>query len=170
MLKVENLTYRVKNRNLLHDVSFEAHPGQVLAIAGANGAGKSTLLKVCAGELSPSAGRAWLHEKPLHSYPAGQLSRLRAVLPQQNAVSLPFLVSELVMMGRYPHFDLHPSSQDYAIVEKALRKVGMWGFAGRVFTSLSGGEQQRIQLARVLAQVWDVPGGCLLYTSPSPRD
>ncbi|GAB3538874.1 heme ABC transporter ATP-binding protein [Spirosoma fluminis] len=167
MLDVKNLSYYVRNRQLLDGVSFRANPGELLAIIGANGAGKSTLLKLCTRELAATEGEIRLRNQPINTYSDKELALLRAVLPQQNAVSFPFLVNELVLMGRYPHFDFHPSTLDYDIAELALRKVGMWDFANRVFTTLSGGEQQRVQLARVLAQIWDVPQGVLFLDEPT---
>ncbi|WP_338874473.1 heme ABC transporter ATP-binding protein [Spirosoma sp. SC4-14] len=167
MLEVNNISYQIRNRQLLDRVSFRANSGELVAIVGANGAGKSTLLKLCTHELKPSMGEIRLRNKPLQHYSEKDLAQFRAVLPQQNAVAFPFLVSELVLMGRYPHFELHPSELDYALAEMALKKVGMWEFASRVFTTLSGGEQQRVQLARVLAQIWNVHEGILFLDEPT---
>lgn len=167
MLEVRNISYQIRNRILLDDVSFQARAGELLAIVGANGAGKSTLLKLCTRELTTPHGEIRLAAKSLAVYSDKELALVRAVLPQQNSVVFPFLVSELVLMGRYPHFDFHPSDHDYYVAEMALKKVGMWEFASRVFTTLSGGEQQRVQLARVLAQIWDVPKGVLFLDEPT---
>lgn len=167
MLEIKNLSYQVRNRKLLDGVSFQANPGQLVAIVGANGAGKSTLLKVCTRELKTTTGHIRLRDKSINTYSDKELSLFRAVLPQQNSVVFPFLVSELVLMGRYPHFDFHPSDHDYFVAEMALKKVGMWEFASRIFTTLSGGEQQRVQLARVLAQIWDAPSGILFLDEPT---
>ena len=167
MLDVNNLSYRIRNRKLLDNVSFQAKPGELLAIVGANGAGKSTLLKLCTREITSSEGQIVLNKQRIDLYSNRQLSLFRAVLPQQNSVVFPFLASELVLMGRYPHFEFHPSEHDYAVAEMALKKVGMWEFAARVFTTLSGGEQQRVQLARVLAQIWDVSQGILFLDEPT---
>lgn len=167
MLEVRNISYQVRNRKLLDGISFRANSGQLLAIVGANGAGKSTLLKLCTRELKAAAGEIRLRNKTIDTYSDKELSLFRAVLPQQNSVVFPFLVSELVLMGRYPHFNFHPSDHDYFVAEMALKKVGMWEFASRVFTTLSGGEQQRVQLARVLAQIWDVSQGILFLDEPT---
>jgi iron complex transport system ATP-binding protein len=167
MLEVRNISYQIRNRKLLDGVSFQAKAGELLAIVGANGAGKSTLLKLCTRELTTPSGEIRLGAKSLAVYSDKELALIRAVLPQQNSVVFPFLVSELVLMGRYPHFDFHPSDHDYYVAEMALKKVGMWEFASRIFTTLSGGEQQRVQLARVLAQIWDVPKGILFLDEPT---
>lgn len=167
MLEVKNLSYRIRNRQLLDNVSFQAKPGELLAIVGANGAGKSTLLKLCTREMTSSEGQILLRDQLINVYSDQELSLFRAVLPQQNSVVFPFLVSELVLMGRYPHFEFQASEHDYFVAEMALRKVGMWDFAARVFTTLSGGEQQRVQLARVLAQIWDVHQGILFLDEPT---
>ena len=167
MLEVRNLSYQIRGRKLLNEVSFCAKPGELLAVVGANGAGKSTLLKLCTGELKSTTGAISLHGRGIETYSEKELASFRAVLPQQNSVIFPFLVSELVLMGRYPHFDFHPSEHDYLVAGLALKKVGMWEFASRVFTTLSGGEQQRVQLARVLAQIWDTSAGLLFLDEPT---
>ncbi|MBN8823106.1 MULTISPECIES: heme ABC transporter ATP-binding protein [unclassified Spirosoma] len=166
MLEVRNISYQIRGQKLLNNVSFQAKPGELLAIVGANGAGKSTLLKLCTREIKPSGGTVNLLGKNLEGYAEKELALFRAVMPQQNAVVFPFLVSELVLMGRYPHFDFYPSEHDYQVAELALKKVGMWEFASRVFNTLSGGEQQRVQLARVLAQIWDASEGILFLDEP----
>ncbi len=167
MIVAENISFRAGPKTLLDDVSFRAMPGQLIAITGANGAGKSTLLKLLAKELSPSMGSVTIHNKPLSDYPYQELARFRAVLSQQNTLSVSFRVDELVMMGRYPHFGRFPSEADHDIVRLAMEKTGIASFAGRAYHTLSGGEQQRVQLARVLAQIYDQPNGILLMDEPT---
>ncbi|MBO0951999.1 heme ABC transporter ATP-binding protein [Fibrella forsythiae] len=167
MLQANQLSYRIGNRVLLNGVSLQARAGELLAIVGPNGAGKSTLLKLCARELSPASGTLDLQGKPLLRYTSEQLALLRGMLHQQNNMTFPFRVGELVLMGRYPHYGAHPAVADYAIAEVALDLVGMRAFSDRIVSTLSGGEQQRVQLARVLAQVWDVPNALLLLDEPT---
>ncbi len=167
MLLAQNLSYKIGPKTLLHDVSLRVRPGELLAIVGPNGAGKSTLLKLCAGELKPQSGSVLLGGQALNYYDNRHLARLRAMLHQQNALSFPFRVHELVLMGRYPHYTAGPGPHDYAVAETALNAVGLSAFADRYVPTLSGGEQQRVHLARVLAQLWDVPGGLLLLDEPT---
>lgn len=167
MLKAERLHYNIGPKTLIRDVSLRVGPGELLAIVGPNGAGKSTLLKLCAGELIPQDGIVSLNQHPLSHYTPRQLARLRAVLHQQNTLSFPFRVSELVLMGRYPHYQTQPDAHDYQVAEAALDSVGLGHFADRHVSTLSGGEQQRVHLARVLAQLWDAPEALLLLDEPT---
>ncbi|MEZ0483128.1 heme ABC transporter ATP-binding protein [Fibrella aquatica] len=167
MLQANQLTYKIGERTLLNGVSFQARAGELLAIVGPNGAGKSTLLKLCARETTPASGSLSMLGKPLQNYTGRQLALFRGMLHQQNTMTFPFRVGELVLMGRYPHYGSHPAATDYTIAETALDTVGMRPFSDRIVSTLSGGEQQRVQLARVLAQVWDVPNGLLLLDEPT---
>lgn len=167
MLQANHLSYTFGARTLLNDVSFLARAGELLAIVGPNGAGKSTLLKLCARETTPASGSLNLSNKPLGSYTGQQLALVRSMLHQQNTMPFPFRVGELVLMGRYPHYGSHPTASDYAMAEAALDTVGMLPFSDRIVSTLSGGEQQRVQLARVLAQVWHVPNALLLLDEPT---
>lgn len=167
MLQANHLSYRIGTRLLVNDVSFTIRAGELLAIVGPNGAGKSTLLKLCARELNPASGTIDRLGTSLRTYTNSQLARFRGMLHQQNPMTFPFRVGELVLMGRYPHCGAHPTAADQAIAGAALDIVGMRAFSDRIVSTLSGGEQQRVQLARVLAQVWDVPNGLLLLDEPT---
>ncbi|NGM62217.1 heme ABC transporter ATP-binding protein [Sphingobacterium sp. SGG-5] len=166
MLRVEKLTYEVKGRKLLKDVSFQLRKGEVVALLGANGAGKSTLMKLLSGEQKAQSGTVTLYGKPLSGYDARELSKCRAMLTQQQHISLAFTVREIVMMGRYPHFRTTPTICDKEVVEEVMKLCGVSDFTDRIFLSLSGGEQQRVQLARILAQIWDNPDSLLLLDEP----
>ncbi|PTT03414.1 heme ABC transporter ATP-binding protein [Pedobacter sp. HMWF019] len=166
MLTAETITYQIGQRSLLKDISFSVRPGELLVILGANGAGKSTLLRNLSGELKPLKGTIQLKGKTISSYSTKELAMLRAVMNQQNIVSLPFSVAEIVMMGRYPHYKNHPAETDLQIVEEVTRLTGISDMTERSYPTLSGGEQQRVQLARVLAQVWNIPNALLLMDEP----
>ncbi len=166
MLKVESVSYEIKKRGLVKGITFTVRKGELLAITGANGAGKSTLISLLNGERLPTGGKIQLHGKLLSAYSAEELAVKRATLSQQNAVNMAFTVQEIVTMGRYPHYRGQPKEADLHAVAEAMEICGITAFAERSFLTLSGGEQQRVQLARVLAQLWDQPGALLLLDEP----
>jgi iron complex transport system ATP-binding protein len=167
MIEVRNVGFEVRNKRLLQDISFNVAPGQFWAIIGANGAGKSTLIKILASELRLTSGSVFFQGKNLRDYKLKQLARMRAVLSQQNSITLGFTVQEIVLMGRYPFYDSEPSRRDLQIVDACLRNVGIDSLKNRLYPTLSGGEQQRVQLARALAQIWEVENGLLLLDEPT---
>lgn len=167
MISVKELEYKVGARKLVDRVSFEVKRGELLAVLGANGAGKSTLLKLLCREIHPSSGHIELNGLSLESYKLEELAKTRAVLSQHNTISISFVVDELVMMGRYPHFDQRPSPADAAIVEKVMEETGIQHLAKRDYNTLSGGEQQRVQLARVMAQIYGSDQACLFLDEPT---
>jgi iron complex transport system ATP-binding protein len=167
MIATQNAGFEVRGRKLLENVSFSVHPGEFWAIVGANGAGKSTLIKILSNELPATSGNVTFHGKDLRKYRLKELAKMRAVLSQQNTISLSFSVQEIVLMGRYPFYDTDPAQRDLAIVDLCLKKVGIGNLKSRIYPTLSGGEQQRVQLARALAQVWDIENGLLLLDEPT---
>lgn len=166
MLRVEKINYELKGRKLLKDITFQVRKGEILAVLGANGAGKSTLMGVLCGEKKPDSGQIYFNGKSLSAYDAATLSKCRALLSQQQQMTLSFKVEEIVLMGRYPHYRNTPTVHDYKVVAETMELCGVTAFAGRDFLSLSGGEQQRVHLARVLAQIWDNPDALLLLDEP----
>ncbi|GAA0386413.1 heme ABC transporter ATP-binding protein [Micromonospora gifhornensis] len=151
-LRVERLGIRRDARPILSDVSLTVRAGELLALVGPNGAGKSTLLAAICGDLAPAAGTIEFAGRPLTRWAPVELARLRAMLPQRATMSFPFTVAEVVAMGRAPWAGTRLAAEDDDAVAEALRLTGMQTFAGRVFSALSGGEQARVALARVLAQ------------------
>lgn len=138
----------------LHDVSVEARGGRMLGIVGPNGSGKSTLLRVMAGILSPSSGQVQVDGRPVESYRRRELAREVAFLPQSPGSSFEFTVREVVAQGRYPYqgaFGLL-SHSDQEVVLQTLRETDSEPLADRYFSTLSGGEKQRVLVASVLAQ------------------
>lgn len=167
MIEVKNIHYSAGSARLIDNVSFEVQPGELLTVIGANGAGKSTLLKLLCREIYAAKGDIYIRQKPITSYKLDELAKFRAVLAQNNTLSISFKAHELVMMGRYPHFDTNPSDADTQIVKVVMEETGITEFANRDYHTLSGGEQQRVQLARVIAQVYDQPQGLLFLDEPT---
>jgi len=153
LLEARALCYRVGSTSLVHEVSLVVDPGEVLVLVGPNGAGKSTLLRLVAGDLRPTSGEILLDGKLLAQQTTGEQALRRAVLRQHVGVSLPFTVFEIALMGRHPHLRGRPEGPaDRLIAQEALGHTEMLPFAERVFPTLSGGEQARASLTRVLAQ------------------
>ncbi len=137
---------------VLDDVTLEVVAGEVLVLVGPNGAGKSTLLGVLSGERRPSRGAVTIGERELGGIRHQELARLRSVLTQENTVSFPFLVSEVVAMGRAPWQRTIEGREDVTAVAHAMDAADVHHLSARRYTSLSGGEKARVSLARVLAQ------------------
>lgn len=157
MLELKNIGYTINKTVILKDISLSFKQGHFNALLGPNGAGKSTLLKIATGVLTPSAGTVFLDNKSISEYSNKALSLKRAVLSQHFDLTFPLSVKEVVTMGRYPHFDNTPSVSDRQIVESALEKVSMTHKIHQNYMTLSGGEKQKVQMARVLAQIWNSP-------------
>lgn len=156
----------VLNANhILKGVSMAAENRELVGVIGPNGSGKSTLLRCIYRTLRPSGGAVYLDGKPLSSYTTRQSACRIAVVAQHNYYNFDFSVHDVVMMGRSPHKRAldRDNAEDYRIAGEALRTVGMAAFAQRSFATLSGGEQQRVILARALAQ--QTP--CLILDEPT---
>jgi iron complex transport system ATP-binding protein len=164
MYAARAVSVSIRGKSLLDGVDLRLDPGRVVAVVGPNGAGKSTLLKVMAGERRPDAGRVELDGRPLAEWPAAYLATRRAVLPQSIDVVFPFLVSEVVSLGMPPSLT---ARQCNLLVERALDAVELAHLGARIYGTLSGGEKQRTQLARVLAQVWSRECTYLLLDEPT---
>lgn len=162
---VQQLTAVLGGRKILDSVSLDIPEKKVVGIIGPNGSGKSTLLRCIYRALKPSGGAVFLDGIPLQQYSVRESSRKMAVVAQHNAYSFDFTVWDIVMMGRSPHKSALESDnlRDHHIVAQSLEAVGMTGFEERIFSELSGGEQQRVILARALAQ--QTP--CLILDEPT---
>jgi iron complex transport system ATP-binding protein len=154
MLTASDLVFRIRGRALIDQVSARFEPGLLHLIMGANGAGKSTLIRLLARLLRPDEGRVLYDGSDVARSSERDLAKRRAVLSQAVEVAFTIPVRELVTMGRYPHFGARPSAGDVEICEEAMRFFDVAGMADRSFGTLSGGEKQRVQFARVLAQIW----------------
>ncbi|UTW46216.1 heme ABC transporter ATP-binding protein [bacterium SCSIO 12696] len=172
MLKATDIYLSRRGAAILSDVQLLLLSGQVMVILGPNGSGKTSLLNVLTGELTSDRGDVFFQERPMAQWPAGGLAQRLAILPQHSTLNFPFTVEEVVMLGRSAHSSGH--QRDREIVAAALQMVDSSYLSKRFYTQLSGGEKQRVQLARVLAQIWDEPedsdtknGRCLILDEPT---
>jgi len=152
-LSARDLQVQLGDRRVIDGVSFELRPGELVLLAGRNGAGKSTLLRLLLGALKPGGGQVDLHQRALAAWPSLARAREVAFVPQDAENPFEFTGRELVTMGRHPHRQRSKELQpdDLAAIERALTAVDAGPFADRPVTTLSGGEQRRIAVARALA-------------------
>ena len=155
MVELSGVSWRADGKAIVEDVSTRFRDGRFNVILGPNGAGKSTLLKIATGLLAPSAGEVRYDGRPVAEFDADVLARRRAVLSQHVDLAFPLPVEDVVLMGRYPHYGRAPGAHDREIVARALEMVGMTDKRAQDYRTLSGGERQKAQLARVLAQIWN---------------
>lgn len=160
MLEWRDVQLSVNNKLLLQCVSGRVNRGELVVVLGPNGAGKSSLLKVASGELTPQAGDVQFFGQALSGLALADKAQQMAVLPQHSQLEFAFTVREVVSLGRIPHST--GVKRDGDIVNEVLAMLDVAQFAGQHYTRLSGGEKQRVQLARVLAQVWDQPAMLIL--------
>jgi len=153
-LEVKNLSFSLGKKAILQDISLSVKRGEFVGIIGPNGSGKSTLLKTIYRVLQPQAGEISVLGRRLQDISLSESARLMAVMGQFHKVNFDFTVEDMVMMGRIPHQGISGriSAQDRQAVERALSQAGIEKLAKRRFAALSGGEQQRVVLARALAQ------------------
>ena len=153
-LAVEGLHFSYGSSCIYEGIDLDIERAELLGIVGPNGAGKTTLLKLLSGSLKPDHGHVRVYGADLRSLRPREQARLIAMVPQNPAAPEGFTALELVLMGRNPHLSLlqWEGPEDAAIAHQALRLTGAEEFADRLVTSLSGGEHQRVIIARALAQ------------------
>lgn len=153
-IKTQNICVSFNAKEVLKGISLNAHKKEFVGIIGPNGSGKSTLLKCIYRTLKPQNGAVYLNGQELCDMSVRSSAQKIAVVAQHNYYNFDFSVREVVMMGRSPHKKMlqRDNAEDFQIVDAALKTVQMDTFADRCFSTLSGGEQQRVILARALAQ------------------
>ena len=153
-LVIEGLNFSYGQNRVLNQLSFKLEPAEIIGVVGPNGAGKSTLIKLLTRILKPGSGKILIDKQDIKTYSRLKLAQKLAVVPQSTDLPEAFSAQEIVMMGRTPHLGfLHGETQkDLDIVECTMRRTDVWKFANRMIDSLSGGEKQRVLLARALAQ------------------
>lgn len=154
IVEVHNLSFAYNENIVLKNLSFDVEEGEFLAIAGSNGAGKTTLLNLLCGVLRPTAGQIKIDSTKLNSYSTKELARRLAVVRQEFVPAFDFTVNEVVSMARTPHLGTlgFESSTDKDIVSEALETTETKHLAARPLGQISGGERQRVFIARALAQ------------------
>ena len=156
MLRLENVTYRYPgaDRDALTGVSLAVTAKQFHAVLGPNGSGKTTLVRIALGALTPVVGGADVLGRPASAWPKQELARIVGVVPQREDNLFPQRVRETVLLGRYPHLTLWGAerAEDHEAVDRALRACDAVQLADRWLWTLSGGEYQRVRIARALAQ------------------
>ncbi|MES0038438.1 heme ABC transporter ATP-binding protein [Mesorhizobium sp. M0046] len=154
MIEARDVSVAIGGKGIVANVDFEARPGEIAAIVGPTGSGKTTFLRALSGDLGYS-GEVTVNGRNLSAMKPVEAATVRAVLPQATTLSFPFTVREIVRLGLVGGRSGALSGEDQRLPERALARVDLDGFAGRFYQELSGGEQQRVQLARVLCQVWE---------------
>jgi iron complex transport system ATP-binding protein len=153
LLDVRSVSYEYPGHPVLDSVEFSAEGGEFVVLMGANGAGKSTLVDILAGLRAPDSGEVLLQGRNLRAWPARERARSISHLPQGNRYELPFTVEQVVLMGRYAFADRwFESDQDHVYAQDAMLRMDCLPFRHRLFSTLSGGEQQRVLLAACIAQ------------------
>ena len=152
MITATDIAVDLDGVTVLDGVTLEVVAGEVLVLVGPNGAGKSTLLGVLSGDRRPARGSVTIDGRELGGIRHAELARMRSVLTQENGVSFPFRVAEVVAMGRAPWGRLPEGDDDEIAVIEAMDAADITHLAARRYTQLSGGERARVSLARVLAQ------------------
>ncbi|ENK1243763.1 ABC transporter ATP-binding protein [Clostridium botulinum] len=153
-LDIKNINVEFKNKSVVQDACISVKKGEFVGIIGPNGSGKSTLLKTVYRIYKPKLGTIYLEGKNIFTIPIKDMATKLGVVSQFNHVAFDIKVEDMVLMGRSPHKKMleKDNEYDYKIVREMLEKVDMIQYAKRSFSTLSGGEKQRVLLARALAQ------------------
>ena len=164
-IHAENVELSFGSTQILNQIGIDVRSQEFVGVIGPNGSGKSTFLKCIYRVLKPDGGDILLDDAPISAFSVRETAKRLAVLSQHNYYNFEFTVRDIVLMGRSPHKRMmeRDTKADFDIVEDSLRRVGMLGFIDRIFSTLSGGEQQRIILARALAQQTE----CLILDEPT---
>ena len=171
MLSIREVGLSISGISLLNNISFDCPRGTITALMGPNGAGKTSLLNIISGEHQATQGRVLINNRLSDEWKIADIAQFMSVLPQSSSLEFSFTAQEVVALGRIPHAT--GLVRDAEIVSAALNRVDACYLAERSFMQLSGGEKQRVQLARVLAQIWEycerecIADGILLLDEPS---
>jgi len=153
-LVIRNVTFSYRSTPALKDICFEVKKGELVSLIGPNGSGKTTLLKCIDGILKPHRGSVFVDGKGVSNMSLKEISKLMGYVPQNvSTASFPFTVFDIVLAGRRPHIGWSVGDEDVAVVTNILNYMGIGHLATRYFSELSGGEQQKVMIARALVQL-----------------
>ena len=155
-LKVNNVKFGYNSTHVLDDISFELNSSEILGIVGPNGAGKSTLIRCIDNILKPQQGSILLDGTDINTMTRMNIAKSMGYVPQTTNRVFPATIFDTVLMGRRPHLGWKSSEQDIDIVLEILELLGIMEFAMRDFNEISGGQQQKVLIARALAQDADI--------------
>ncbi|WP_019219713.1 heme ABC transporter ATP-binding protein [Bartonella florencae] len=154
MIEATHICVQRSKKQILNHINLQAKSGAFTIIIGPNGSGKSTFIKALSGEI-PYRGKITLNGHDVSQTKASEMAKMRAVLPQSTVLVFPFLVHEVVELGSSINQYTITKTKMRSLTQKALERVGLVDYADRYYHQLSGGEQARVQLARVLCQIWE---------------
>jgi len=154
VLAAENIQVKIKDKQIIDDISFSIEPGKIYSIIGPNGSGKTTLLRAISRNLKPNHGSVYLKGKNIFKSPSKHTARIMAVLTQVHSGMNDVTVSQLISYGRFAHRDWWKGKeqQDSEIIDECIEKTNLTEFRNRKINTLSGGERQRAWIAMALAQ------------------
>jgi iron complex transport system ATP-binding protein len=154
VLSIEHISFSYDKQSVLHDINLSVFPGEFIGIIGPNGSGKTTLLRLISGILTPQKGRIRLFHQDIRAIPRKKLAKIISVVPQESYIIYNYKVKEIVFMGRIPYINQWQGETilDYQISRKAMEKTDSLCHADKGIHQISGGEMQRVYIARALAQ------------------
>jgi iron complex transport system ATP-binding protein len=154
ILQVEQCSFQFDTTPILQQVSFDVKAGEIFGVIGPNGSGKTTLLRAISGLLTPQSGKIRVNGEDIHSLPVAKRARMISCVPQARALPANFSAWEVVLLGRTPYLQWTgtPTEKDKQITADAMQATNTWQLRNRLINELSGGEQQRLLLARAIAQ------------------
>jgi iron complex transport system ATP-binding protein len=155
VIKTENLNYFLKNRQILKEISLNSINGDITAIIGPNGAGKSTFLKLLRKFITQTSGEILIAKKRVEQYNNKELAKLISYLPQTTK-AVPCSVEDCILLGRKPHMKFFPKKEDYIKCEDIIKELHLNDFKKKNVLNLSGGEFQKVLIARSLVQEGDI--------------
>lgn len=151
-LQVKDVKFSYNSKPVLDNINFEVKESEILGVLGPNGSGKTTLLKCINKNLKPDSGSVFVQERDIKKLDQKQIAEKMGYVPQEDGSSFPTTVFDTVLMGRRPHSTWRPSSKDKKIVSNILEKIDLINHATRDINELSGGQRQKVLIARALAQ------------------